>query len=91
MDTKRRKERQEKKRLASESVTQDKAQSNLTPATDLNKKQKVTGPQVSDKPKTTAATAEPTEKKEGEEKPWENKPVVEDDQDYRWNICENCQ
>ena len=26
-----------------------------------------------------------------EEKPWDGKEEKEDDQDYRWNLCEGCQ
>jgi hypothetical protein len=53
---------------------------------DLNKKRKTSE---------TAPVQEkiaPSEKKAGEkeeEKPWEGKK--EEEEDYRWNICENCQ
>ena len=51
---------------------------------DLNKKRKLsesTSKVVDEKVK--------TDDKQVEEKPWEGKK--EEEEDYRWNICENCQ
>ena len=61
----------------------------------LRKKRKAT--QVDQKPVVENAATDlskkrkTTEQTDKTEKPWENKEQKEDDQDYRWNICEGCQ
>jgi hypothetical protein len=53
---------------------------------DMNKKRKTTE-EKQETPKTVVKADENVEKKE--EKPWEGKE--EQEEDYRWNVCENCQ
>ena len=86
MDKKRREDREDrhaKKRAATVNVEDvDKEVAKVT-ATNLNKKQRtsaVASPIKEEKAATTGTV----------EKPWEGKEEKEDDQDYRWNICENC-
>ena len=83
MDKKRREERHAKKRSAPVNV-EDVDKETKVAATNLNKKQRTTVEEpvkpVDAKEATAAAV----------EKPWEGKEEQEDDQDYRWNICENC-
>lgn len=58
-------------------------------STDLNKKRKlsdVMSSAVEDKIKPEAKEAKDSN---AEDKPWEGKP--EEEEDYRWNVCENCQ
>ena len=79
-------ERKKKKRTHAEMT----APNAMADSIDLNKKRKLTeaGPAQSEKmvPIEDKST-EPT--KPSEEKPWENKP--EEEEDYRWAVCENCQ
>jgi len=84
MDKKRRDERHAKKRTATVNVEDVDKEAKVT-ATNLNKKQRtsVESP-VKDADKKEEKTA-------AADKPWEGKEEKEDDQDYRWNICENCQ
>ena len=66
----------------------------VTQATDLNKKRKVSELTIASTEEKTELTKAATEEKPVEgttEKPWEGKEKQEDSQDYRWNICENCQ
>lgn len=83
MDKKRREDRHSKKRAATVQVEDVDKEAKVT-ATNLNKKQRTTVEvpikEVDQKEPAKATT----------EKPWEGKEEKEDDQDYRWNICENC-
>ena len=56
-------------------------------AQDLNKRRKITDQSSIQVDKKTEEKA-PTESKDA--KPWEGKEEEEDDQDYRWNLCEGC-
>ena len=84
MDAKKQEKRVLRKRPAPEQSTESKA---ITSASkDLNKKRKIT------ETKETTETKEPTKeaaKESKEAKPWEGKE--EQEKDYRWDICENCQ
>jgi len=76
--------RQKKKRPHNET-----AAVKLPETKDLNKKRKLSEAGKDEKPveKPVDKVAEKTEAKE--EKPWEGKE--EQEEDYRWNVCENCQ
>jgi hypothetical protein len=52
---------------------------------DLNKKRKTSEVTSATIKKPTEVTTEAKK----EDKPWENKP--EEEEDYRWSVCENCQ
>lgn len=58
---------------------------------DMSKKRKVSEKQTSD-PSEKVAELKPIEEAAEEstkvEKPWEGKQ--EEEEDYRWNVCENC-
>ncbi len=76
----------EQKKLRKRKGPEEPAKTVTSVATDLTKKRKVseTSSSVVEKPAAEKATAGK------EDKPWENQPKKEEEEDYRWNICENC-
>lgn len=80
-------EKRQKKKRSHDQMTSKPI---VSESVDLNKKRKLTenvpeGSKTEDK----SATAVDTTEAAKEEKPWENKP--EEEEDYRWAVCENCQ
>ena len=67
-------------------------ESSVPQSNDLNKKRKVTieVENVEKKPMAPVSEIPSAETKPSEEKPWEGK-AEEEEVDYRWDVCENCQ
>jgi ribonucleotide reductase alpha subunit len=79
-------------------MTRKRALKEVTPSEpkvpeSLNKKRKTTDPSdeidLTAKPQAVKEAEKAPESGKTEEKPWEGKK--EEEEDYRWNICENCQ